>query len=162
MSELIFYSISLGACLFAFLTVVSRDIFHSALWLAFTLLSIAGVFFYLDAQFLGVIQVLVYVGGIITLFIFAINLTAHIDDTTIPQANEQVFPSAVAAIFLFYLLLKIISSHPWAVNSPETKTISLKEIGTSLMTTYVLPFEFMSLVLLAAMIGAIVIGKVKK
>ena len=162
MAEFIFYSIATGACVFAFLTVLSRDIFHSAIWLALTLLSIAGIYFYLDAEFLGVIQVLVYVGGIITLFIFAIKLTAHIGDTTIRQTNKQVLLSSVVSIIFFYLLFKIIGSNPWASNHQEAQTISLKQIGESLMTGYVLPFEFISLLLLAAMVGAIVIGKVKK
>ena len=162
MAEFIFYLIALSACVFASLTVISRDIFHSAIWLAMTLLSIAGIYFYLDAEFLGVIQILVYVGGIITLFIFAIKLTAKIGDITVRQANEQVLVSSIASLVLLYLLFNIIGSHPWAKLPPEAKAISLKELGRSLMTGYVLPFEFISLILLAAMVGAIVVGRVKK
>ena len=162
MAEFIFYLIVLCICIFAFLTVLSRDIFHCAVWLALTLLSIAGIYFYLDAQFLGIIQILVYIGGIVTLFVFAIKLTAHIGDISIKQVNEQVFVSAIASIILFSFLLKIIGSYPWARLAPHAPVISLKQLGTSLMTTYVLPFEFISLLLLAAMVGAIVIGKVKK
>ena len=162
MDQLSFYLIALSICVFAVLTVTSRDIFHSAVWLAMTLLSVAGLYFYLDAQFLGVIQILVYVGGIITLFIFAIKLTADIGDKTIRQTSQQVLISAVASVIFFFLLLKIIGSHPWADSRLAPKTISLKQIGESLLTVYVLPFEFISLLLLAAMVGAIVIGKVKK
>ena len=72
MPELVFYIIAFSVCAFSLLTVLSRDIFHSAVWLAMTLLSVAAVYFYLDAEFLGVIQILVYVGGIITLFVFAV------------------------------------------------------------------------------------------
>jgi len=162
MTELIFYFIAVCTCVFAFLTVTARDIFHCAVWLAFCLLSVAGIYFYLDAEFVGVIQVLVYIGGIITLFIFAIKLTAHIDDKTILQTNKQVLPSALAAAVFFYLLFKVIGFDPWAKIQPDVQVISLKQLGESLMTTYALPFEFISLLLLAAMVGAIVIGKVKR
>ncbi len=162
MDTFIFYIIAFSTCIFAFLTVASRDIFHSAVWLSLTLLSVAGIYFYLDATFLGVIQVLVYIGGIITLFIFAIKLTAKIGDKTIQQANQQALLSGMAAFVLFLIIFKIIGSHPWAETLPNAEVISLKQIGESLLTRYILPFEFISLLLLAAMVGAIVIGKVKK
>jgi len=161
-ADIIFYIIALSTCLFAFLTVASRDVFHSAVWLSLTLLSVAAIYFYLDAQFLGVIQVLVYIGGIITLFIFAIKLTAKIGDKTIQQANEQALLSGLAAFVFFIILFKMIALHPWAELQPQAPVFSLEDIGKSMLTTYVLPFEFLSLLLLAAMVGAIVIGKVRK
>ncbi len=161
MAEIIFYIIAFYTCLFAFLTVTSRHIFHSAVWLSLCLVSIASVYFYLDAQFLGVIQVLVYIGGIITLFIFAIKLTAHIDDLSIPQLNKNiVLPFLVSAGFFGILLYTIVRS-PWAICQPQN-SLTLPELGKSLMTVYVLPFEFISMILLAVLVGAIVIGKVKK
>lgn len=162
MTDITFYFIALSLCVFAFLTVVSRDVFHCAVWLALTLLSISGIYFYLGAGFLGVIQILVYVGGIITLFVFAIKLTAHIGDAAIRQTNEQVIPSGIVVLILFYFLIKIVVSSPWAKIDPQAPVLSLKELGASLMTTYLLPFEFISLLLLAVMVGAIVIGRVKK
>src|SRR3989344_3009622 len=102
-----------------------------------SLLSIAGIYFYLNAEFLGVIQILVYVGGIITLFVFAIKLTAKIGDKTIRQVNWQVVPSAAVSLVFFYILSKVINSHPWATTS-GARVITLKEIGESLLTVYVL------------------------
>ena len=164
MTEFLFYPIALSVCIFSILTVMSRDIFHSAVWLAMTLLSVAAVYFYLNAEFLGVIQILVYVGGIITLFVFAIKLTAKIGDHTIKQTNEQVIISAIATAVFLFLLFKIIGLNPWcelAQLEPQP-TLSLKRLGESLLTTYVLPFEFISIVLLGVMVGAIIIGKVKR
>ncbi|HLF17426.1 MAG TPA: NADH-quinone oxidoreductase subunit J [Candidatus Omnitrophota bacterium] len=161
MNELFFYFIALSACGFAFGAVTSRNIFHCAVWLAMALLSVAGIYLMLDALFLGVIQVLVYIGGIITLFIFAIKLTARIDDRSIRQTNEQVLISAIAVSILLIFLMLGIKLSSWAVFAQD-HIFSLKQIGKSLLTTYVLPFEFISLILLAAMVGAIVIGKVKK
>ena len=161
MSEIIFYIIALSTYVFAFLTVTARHIFHSAVWLSLCLISIAGIYFYLGAEFVGVIQILVYIGGIITLFVFAIKLTAHMDDPSIQQTNKQVVPSVVATILLFILFVYLITRSPWIQTASQT-TLSLKDLGKSLMTVYVLPFEFISLLLLAVMVGAIVIGKVKK
>ena len=160
MSEIIFYFIALSTCVFAVLTVTSRLIFHSAVWLSLCLLSVAGIYFYLNAAFIGVIQVLVYIGGIITLFIFAIKLTAHIDDPSVRQTNRQVLPSALAAGILLAALVCIIRFFPRP--PPQVAELTLKDLGKSLMTTYVLPFEFISVLLLAVMVGAIVIGKGKK
>lgn len=162
MNESIIAVIGISVCVFALLTVLSRDIFHSAVWLTMSLLSIAGIYFYLDAEFLGVVQILVYIGGIITLFIFAIKLTSKIGDVAIRQANSQVVVSAIVAIGLFLIFVKLILAHPWASPQGGGEIISLKQIGNLLFTAYLLPFEFISVVLLAAMVGAIVIGKAKK
>ncbi len=149
-------------CIFALLTVLSRNIFHCAVWLALMLISVSGVYFYLGSEFLGVIQVLVYVGGIITLFIFAIKLTARIEDETIVQFNKQQILAGLAAVVVFALLLLSTASFPQVKADPGQNLTSLKQIGTAFLTTHILPFEFISLLLLAAMVGAIVIGRVKK
>ena len=162
MEQLVFYFIASCACIFSVLAVTQRDVFHCALWLAMTLLSVAGVYFYLDAPFLGVVQILVYVGGIVTLFIFAIKLTAHMGDQTIRQSSKQWAISAFVSLLLLSILFRIFSKNPWATLSLNFKSTSINQIGQSLMTSYALPFEFMSVILLAAMVGAIVIGKVNK
>jgi len=161
MAEIIFYILALLVCISAILTVTARHIFHSAVYLAMCLLSIASLYFYLDAAFVGVIQVLVYIGGIITLFIFAIKLTANMDDLSIPQINKQVIPSVLFAVALFTIMLFAIGSANWSFYQPAGY-FSLPDLGRSLMTRYVLPFELISIVLLAVMVGAIVIGRVKK
>lgn len=161
MSEIAFFLIALSVCVFAVLTVVARNIFHSAVWLAMTLLCVACIYFYLDAEFLGVIQVLVYVGGIITLFVFAIKLTARIEDKAIVQTNSQTIPAALVALTLFFVLAKTVGSGIWTNAARGEHIFSLKQIGKALLTTYMLPFEFISLVLLSAMVGAIIIGKAK-
>lgn len=161
MAETIFFLIALSTCVFALFAVLSQNIFHCAVWLAMTLLSIAGIYFYLEAEFLGVVQVLVYVGGIITLFVFAIMLTARISDRTVRPGNKQIVPSAAVSLFLFYLIAKVIGANPWRAAPGEERILSIKELGQSLITVYALPFEFISLILLAAMVGAIVLGKVK-
>ena len=158
----IFYIIATCVCVFAVLAVTQRDVFHCALWLAMTLLSVAGIYFYLDAPFLGVVQILVYVGGIITLFVFAIKLTAHIGDKGIEQKNRQWPLAALITALLLCIMFRIFATHPWAKIVLNTAPTSMAQIGQSLMANYAVPFEFMSVILLAAMVGAIVIGKDKK
>lgn len=154
-----FYCIAVSVCVFAVLAVVARNIFHSALWLAMMLLSVAGIYFYLEAPFLAVVQILIYVGGIVTLFIFTIMLTERIEDVTIRQTT-QLWPSILAAGALFVILARVIAKGPWAKMGGQV--IGLEDLGNALMTRYALPFEFISVVLLAALVGAIVLGKVKK
>lgn len=157
-----FYSLAGLTCLFALFVVISRNVFHSAIFLALTLIGVAGVYLYLDAEFLAVIQVLIYVGAIITLFIFAIMLTTKIQDLAIRQTNSQVLISALAALTLLFLFINIINRNPWQAGVSLALPLDLSRLGKSLMTTYALPFEVISLILLAALVGAIVIGKVKK
>ncbi|MEI8011796.1 MAG: NADH-quinone oxidoreductase subunit J [Candidatus Omnitrophota bacterium] len=162
MNALVFYTLALFIAASALLSVTVRDIFHGAVWLAMTLLGIAFLYFYLDAGFLGVIQILVYVGGIMALFVFAIMLTSKIGDHKIPQINAQFWPGLIIASVLLAILLKIIVNGPWMNVRASAVIIDLQTIGKSLVTTYVLPFEFISLLLLAALVGAVVIGKVKQ
>lgn len=160
-ADILFYILGALTVALAFMTVTNRDIFHSSVCLASTLICIAGIYFYLGSEFLGVVQILVYVGGIITLFIFAIKLTAKIGDKEIRQTSKQLIPAIALTIALLLVVLKYVHQYPWKA-PVESASVSLKDIGFSLMSTYVLPFEFISVVLLAAMIGAIVIGKRKR
>lgn len=157
-----FYCVASLTCLFALLVVISRNVFHSAIFLALTLMSVAAVYLYLDAEFLAAIQILIYVGAIITLFIFAIMLTSKIQDTAIRQTNRQVLISAAVASTLLFIFINIIDRNPWKTAVSSALPLDLSKLGKSLMSTYALPFEVVSLILLAALVGAIVIGKVKK
>lgn len=158
----IFYFIAALTVILALCTVLAKNVFTGAIALALMLLSVAGVYFYLEAEFLAISQVLVYVGAIIILFVFAIMLTARIEDASIRQTNYQLVPSAIAALALFVLLCVGILGFPWRQADPGLPVLSLERLGQLLMTIYVFPFEFVSLLLLSALIGAIVIGKVKK
>ncbi len=157
-----FYPIACLILIFALLVVMSRNIFHSALYLACTLIGIACVYLYLDAEFLAIIQILIYVGAIVTLFIFTIMLTADIAAGTFRGMIRRMLVSAFAALAIFFILVKVIAKTTWQHGLPTASFISLQELGRSLMSKYVLPFEVISLISLAALVGAIVIGKVRK
>jgi NADH-quinone oxidoreductase subunit J len=162
MNAVVFYLIASAIVVSSVLSVTVKNVFHSAIWLSVTLLSIACLYFYLDTPFLAVSQILIYVGGIMVLFVFAIMLTARIGDQSIRQVNHQFFPGCVAAAAFFVIIAQIIISGPWMIITTAPAAVDLKTLGRSLLTQYVLPFEYLSLLLLAALVGAIVIGKVKK
>lgn len=158
----VFYMVAGITVFFALRTVTSRNVFHSAIFLALTLMGVACVYLYLDAEFLAIIQILIYVGAIATLIIFAIMLTTRIQDRAIRQVNRQVFVSGIIALFFFLFFVHIIIKNPWQASSIGTGPLTLAQLGSCLMTNYVLPFEVASLILLAALVGAIVIGKARK
>lgn len=158
----VFYTVAALTVFFAIRTVSSRNVFHSAIFLALTLIGVACVYLYLDAEFLAIIQILIYVGAIVTLIIFAVMLTTRIQDRAIRQTNQQVVLSAIIVLGFFLLFANIIRKNAWQAGCPSQETSSLAQLGNSLMTNYALPFEVISLVLLVALVGAIAIGKVKK
>lgn len=158
-SSSVFYIIAAAAVTFSLLTVTLKNIFHSALSLVVVLLAVAAVYIYLDAEFLALAQVLVYVGAIMVLVIFAIMLTADIYNKNIKRHNKQtagsLFISAAIAIFLIFILRQFVGKQNMASSVPPT----LAALGKELLTTYALPFEFISLILLSALIAAVTISR---
>lgn len=158
----VFYLIAGLTVFFSFRIVVSRNIFHSAIFLAMALIGIASIYLYLDAEFLAIAQILIYVGAVVTLFLFTIMLTANIQDRAIKQNNRLVLVSAVSGTVFLLFLVKIIKGSFGQVGNPATGALNIPQLGRSLMTTYILPFELISLILLVVLVGAIVIGKTDK
>lgn len=154
----IFYAIAGLIVVFALLSVTLRNIFHSALALIVALLGIAAIYIYLDAEFLALVQVLIYVGAIMTLIIFGIMLTLKISDRTLKQHNQQKLLAFLIAGSMGFVLIVVFSRFrvKEAVSSKAAPAIA--DIGRELLTTYALPFEVISIVLLAALIGAIVVS----
>ncbi|MBI4372447.1 MAG: NADH-quinone oxidoreductase subunit J [Candidatus Omnitrophica bacterium] len=153
-----FYTVLAGLLIAAVLTVTVRNLFHSAIFLAFTLLGVAAVYFFLRAEFLAGVQILIYVGAIMTLVIFAIMLTARIGDPRNPQSNRQRFPVLVLLFLSAFCLVPAVLKAPWKT-AQALQTANAVEIGKALMRQFVFPFEVVSLVLLIALIGAIVVAR---
>ena len=153
-------------CLLAFITILSalyvvtlRNIFHCAIFLVLALFGVAGIYILLEAEFLAAVQVLIYVGAVAILMIFAIMLTSHLTASRISQNNEQSGLAIITSVGFLAVSLGSIAFSIWRVSEsplPENNTL---ELGKLLMTDYVLPFEVVSIVLLAAMIGAIVLAR---
>ncbi len=142
----------------ALLVVLGRNIVHSAVALIFSFCGVAGIYVLLDAEFLGAVQVLIYVGGITILLLFAIMLTTRIA-ARVAVFNAQVGLSGVIALgitaVLVYASLTGIQMAGEAPPPPETAPA----LGRLLLTTHVLPFEVASVLLLAAMVGAIILAR---
>ncbi len=153
-----FYFLAAILLVSALLVVTLRNIFHCALFLIIALLATAGFYFYLGAPFVGVMQLLIYVGAIMVLIIFAIMLTARISDRLKKVSTGLAAPALIASLALFYFLLTELrrTPLPGRVSAPLD---ALNGLGLALMTTYVLPFELISLILLAALVAAIVLAR---
>ena len=160
-SAIIFYLISafiLGAGLFAMTT---RKIFRSAIWLLFSLIGIAALYFWLQVEFIAAVQIVVYVGGIVVLIIFSIFLTQQSGKEMPKQPVRRIIFSSLAVLLGFGLTYLQIWKYGFQPNGKEFNW-SVNSIGTQMLGTtnggYALPFEVVSMLLLAAMIGCIVIA----
>ena len=138
--------------------VTLRNLFRAALSLGLVLVGVAGLFILLEAEFLAFVQILVYVGAILTLVVFAIMLTAklHASSPASP-ASRQTVPAAVASLGLFLVLATTTNALTWP-STPAADAVPLAALGQELVKTLVLPFEVISLVFVAAMVGAIAIA----
>jgi NADH-quinone oxidoreductase subunit J len=148
--------ITLGA---AVMVVTTRNLLHSALWLILAFFGIAGIFILLHAEFLAVTQVLIYVGAISTLIIFAIMLTRNLMDPGQPRFNDQWGLVGGFAALLFVALAAIISRVAWPVAAADVPADAIPRLGADFVGPYVVPFEIASVLLVVAMIGAIIIAR---
>ena len=143
----------------ALLVVLARNIVHCAIALVFTFFGVAALYILLDAEFLAAAQVLLYVGGITILLLFAIMLTSRISAQGVKVLNEQVGISALVAIAIFALMAVATLKGIAPLTAPQPATYATASLGKLLLTTYVLPFEAVSILLLVAMVGAIILAR---
>ena len=146
--------------IFALGVVTLRNLFHCALCLAAALIATAVLYVVLRAEYLAAIQILLYVGAVVTLVIFAIMLTEHLAGKTVRQNNSQS-PLAIIGLLGFVALLTgVLLNTPWPVTETALKAkVSVMGLGQALMGAYVFPFEVISIILIAALIGTVVIAK---
>ena len=138
---------------------LGKNIVRAAVALIFTFCGMAALYVLLDAEFLAAVQVLIYVGGITILLLFAIMLTSRISSATVRVINDQALLSTSAAagllVGLIYATLRAIPALTGPPRLPETAPF----LGRALLTTYALPFEAVSILLLAGMVGAIILAR---
>ena len=137
--------------------VTLQNVFRAALSLGLVLVSVAGLFLCLEAEFLAFVQILVYVGAILTLVVFAIMLTARLQVSSPRPPTRPRLPAAVASIGLFIVLSATTRTLTWPSALPH-ESVSLAVLGQELVTKLVLPFELVSLVFVAALVGAIALA----
>jgi NADH:ubiquinone oxidoreductase subunit 6 (subunit J) len=142
-------------------TMTLRKLVHCALALSICFIGLAGLYLDLGAQFVGLVQVLVYVGAVVILIVFAILLTRS-DDSPAPKAARVVSGVVVSAgVFavLAWAMMTGAGVEPVVVAQPQ---MAMKEIGGALMRRFILPLEVVGLLLTAALIGAVVIAMEEK
>ncbi len=165
-SVIIFYIIAAAIIGCGLLAVTSLKIFRSAVYLLFSLISIAGLYFFLDYEFIGAVQIVVYVGGIVVLIIFSIFLTQGSGGLMKKPALGRIFFAGLATLFGAILTYMLINNQLFIPSNQQAIAPSVENIGAQMLSTtehgYILPFEVVSMLLLSAMIGCIVIAiKVK-
>jgi NADH-quinone oxidoreductase subunit J len=161
-SAIIFYLISAFIIVGALLAVTTAKIFRAAIWLLFSLVGIAGLYFWMRVEFIAAVQIIVYVGGIAVLIIFSVFLTNEPGkEMPKPIMKRKIF-SVLAALFGFAFSFNLINQYAFPASSKIPFIVSVNDIGTQMLSTtthgYILPFEVISFLLLAAMIGCIVIA----
>ena len=140
-------------------TVMARRLFHNALFLVVALSSTAAIYVLLSADFLAAVQILVYVGAIVILMLFAIMLTPQSVELPSFAPGGQQFAGGLVALALFGLMVGAITTGPWALAARPLDQPTSYDLGRGLLTTFVFPFELASLVLLVGMIGAILLAR---
>jgi NADH-quinone oxidoreductase subunit J len=162
-TQIIFYLISAFVLGTGILAVTTRKIFRSAIWLLFSLVDVAALYFWMQVEFIAAVQTIVYVGGVVVLIIFSIFLTQKSgSEMPKPPVKRTVF--AVLAVLLgFAFSYRIIYDYGFTpATAAKTFTVPVSTIGEQMLDTkqygFVLPFEVVSMLLLAAMIGCIVIA----
>lgn len=162
-NQIMFLLFSVMIVVFSILTVTSRKILRAAVYLLFVLVSTSGLYFMLNYQFLAAVQLTLYAGGIVVLIIFSILLTSHISQKFEPVELKKSIFSALATIAGAIVTIITILDFKFAASTEAVVEVNMKTIGTSLLGTgpkgYALPFEVISVLLIAAMVAAIVIAK---
>jgi NADH:ubiquinone oxidoreductase subunit 6 (subunit J) len=139
----------------AFAVVLSKNLFHSVLYLALSLTATAGIFLSLDAEFLAAVQLLLYAGGVVTIVVFAIVVTERLVGDRITQTSRQLLNGFVVAGALLAAVLLFVRSVPLPTSRPAMTGDLTRAIGQLLLTRYVLPFELLAVLFVAALLGAI-------
>lgn len=165
--EILFYLISAYILGTGIMAVTTRRIFRASVWLLFSLVGIAALYFWMDLEFIAAIQIIVYVGGIVVLIIFSIFLTQKSGDEMPKPLQSRTIPAALASLFALAFTIHLVIHHSFGSESKEVFDPAVDRIGSAMLQTgdggYILPFEVVSMLLLSAMIGCIVIAmKVKK
>ena len=167
LQQIVFYVVALLMSVFSVMTVATRSMLRSATYLLFVLFGTAAVYFILGYTFLGAVQLMVYAGGIVVLYVFSILLTRTDKKMTYPVNKGKLISVLLTTLVGAALVLFLIFTNGFALNAlPGSEELAAKEIGLALVGTgkyqYVLPFEVVSVLLLACMIGGILIARKEK
>src|SRR5574344_695389 len=161
---IIFYALAIFISVFSVMTVSTRHILRSATYLLFVLFGTAGIYFLLGYTFLGAVQMIVYAGGIMVLYVFSILLTSGEADNIERIKNSKLFAVLAAVLGGAAILLFIYSKYQFLqVGDDKVTEVTIQSLGTNLLSSnkygYLLPFEAISVFLLACIVGGMVIAR---
>ncbi|MGB9600086.1 MAG: NADH-quinone oxidoreductase subunit J family protein [Myxococcota bacterium] len=159
--KLLFYIISLGIIGLAFITAISKNIVRSVFALLGVMIGVACLYGILGSSYLAVIQIMIYVGGIMVLFIFAVMFTSKIEDVNVTNRSLGKIQAVIISLAIFIVLAFIILTYPFEKGAVSEHQ-SIERIGKVISTDY-LPFLIgIAVILLVSLIGAITIARPKK
>jgi NADH-quinone oxidoreductase subunit J len=159
LSTAVFYLVTILTVGSALIVAFSRNIIYSAFSLLGTFAGVAGLYVFLGADFVAGVQLLIYVGGILVLILFAVMLTHRITDVEITNRAAGRIPALIITGLFIYLLIETVRETPWVKVKEIIYEPTTAKIGDLFLEHYLLPFELASLILLAAMIGAVVLSR---
>jgi NADH-quinone oxidoreductase subunit J len=157
--DVIFYVLAAFTVAGAANVAISRNILWSAIGLLTTLLGVGGLYVLLAADFLAVTQLLIYIGGVLVLILFAVMLTNRISEVNVSNTSAGLYGGLLIFLATAPVLLAVALVTPWRQNILPASVHTTEPLGNALLTRWLLPFEVASLILLATLIGAIVIAR---
>jgi len=157
--DFIFYLFAVITVLSAFFVVTNRNIVYSAFFLLFTFFGVAGIYVLLGADFVAIVQLIVYVGGILILLLFGVMLTNKITNVEIKTGTINIYPAVIGVGLLSGSLLAALITSNWKTFSTEAPLPTTAALGTMLIQEYALIFELLGIILLIALIGAASIAR---
>jgi len=157
--DLIFYLFAAITVLSAFFVVTNKNIVYSAFFLLFTFFGVAGIYVLLGADFVAIVQLIVYVGGILILLLFGVMLTNKITNVEIKTGTINIYPAVISVGLLSGSLLAALVTSRWKTIPTEAPLPTTAALGTMLLQEYALVFELLGIILLIALIGAASIAR---
>lgn len=152
--DFIFYLFALVTLGSAFFVVSLRNIVHSAFFMLFTFFGVAGIYVLLGADFVAIVQLIVYVGGILILLLFGVMLTNKITTVDIKSGAWQLLPSAIGVGLFAGILAAALVNTSWKTFDTAIPNATTHNLGLLLMNEYIIVFELLGIILLIALIGA--------
>ncbi len=159
LNDVLFYVLASVTVAGAAGVALSRNILYSAIGLLMALLGAGSLYVFLSADFVAVTQLLVYIGGVLVLILFAVMLTNRITEVTVSNTSFGLFGGFLLFVATAPVLLAVAALTPWETRTPAPLGPMTAAIGNGFLTKWLLPFEVASLVLLATLVGAVVIAR---
>ncbi len=159
LTDVVFYVIAAVTIAGAVGVALSRNILYSSIGLLMALLGAGSLYVFLAADFVAVTQLLIYIGGVLVLILFAVMLTNRITEVNVSNSSFGIFGGVLLFVSVAPVLLAVATLTPWPVRLATSMAPTTEAIGNGFLTKWLLPFEVASLVLLATLIGAVVIAR---